>query len=150
MSEAGTPSVSTNRIVKIVLVILSFAIIWKVISLNIGQLFEQQLLEHSDVVDASLAWSPDQPGVLFRAAQDPDNTNPEKREQLLLQSLQGNPADGRVLVTLGKFWLGQNKIDLADKAVRQAIHNLPSDPYTHIEAASYCLQRNNLKEAIDS
>ena len=149
-SDAETPSASTNSIIKVVLVILSITIIWKVISLNIAQLYEQQLLERSDVVDASLAWSPDQPGVLFRAAQDTDNTNTEKTGQLLMQSLRGNPADGRVLVTLGKFWLGQNKIDLADKAVHQAMQNLPSDPYTHIEAGSYWLQRNNLKEAITS
>jgi len=140
----------SNTLLKSILILISIVAIWRVITLGIGQWYEQQIFESSDAVTNSLAWVPEQPGTLFRASQINQNNNKITINELLKRSLNGNPSDGRVLLSLGKYWLEENETSLADKFVQQATKSLPNDAYTHIEASFFWLRRNNLDNAIQS
>lgn len=135
---------------KSILVFVSILAVWKVITLGAGQQYEQHILEKDQAISSSLAWSPDQPSVLFKEALELGDSNPDQTIKLLERSINGNPSDGRVQISLGNYYLKQNKIPKADKLIEQATKNLPSDAYTHIEAASYWLRRNNLDKALFS
>lgn len=149
----GTQSSNVLRnstLLKGILVFLSIVVIWKIVTLGVAQWYEQQILNDDDAVAKSLAWVPDQPGVLFRASQLNPNDEKDKISELLQRSLNGNPSDGRVLLSLGHILLDQNEISLADEIVNQATESLPNDAYTHIEASSFWLRRNKLDNAIKS
>ncbi len=133
-----------------ILIFLSIGIIWKIITLGMSQWYEQQILNDDDAVAKSLAWIPDQPGALFRASQLIPSEKKDEVNELLQRALNGNPSDGRVLLSLGKILLEQNEPFLADDLVNQAIESLPNDAYTHIEASSFWLRRNKLDNAIKS
>jgi len=149
--NAGAFFFTNKALIKSILVFLAAIVaVWKIATLGVAEWYEQRIFDNDNAVTNSLAWGPNQPSVLFRASQIKLISSKDKNSQLLKRSLNGNPSDGRVLLALGNIWLDQNKVSLADKAVQQATKSLPSDAFTHIEASSYWLRRNNLDNAIMS
>ena len=144
---------SNNNRIQILplLLILSLGLIftWKIFVLGMGNMYEEQILNDKDAAKGSLAWSDYFPSVLFQTSQDTrlDISSTEK-EKLLLASLSGNPADGRVLIALANLWRDSGDLIKADDAASLATKSLPSDAFTQIEVASYWLKRNKLDKAI--
>jgi len=148
--DVDLSGVTNKSFIKNIIIGLSILVLWKIITLGMSEWYEQQIFDNDNAVDNSLAWSAEQPGVLYRASQIDSGKTSQEINQLLSRSIQGNPSDGRVLMSFGNFLLSQKQVSLADKLVVQATKMLPVDAYTHIEASSYWLRRNNPDKAIES
>lgn len=117
-------------------------LVWRIVVVNISQYLA------SENGAAAMLWNRDTPDALLSQAADATNTNPEQAQNLALEAMLRNPADGRAFLIQALLWEQAKKPALAEKAARLADFLAPRRSEIQLQLGSFWARSGNPTDAL--
>lgn len=116
---------------------------WRMAALGLADHYARE-----GAADSALAWYPHHPQALFDEALRLSKNDPARARELLLESVEANPADGAAVIALARLLEEKGDLARAKEAVALASRLGPRQVAVQMEAAAFWLRQRQADGAL--
>jgi len=130
------------------LVAVVLALAWRVVVLGLAEHYAGDSPGGSEEAARALLWCPGHPQALYQAGLAAYAQDPAEAVRLWRRAVVADPANGSILVRLGRAWSAPGQSGPAGQAMALADRLSPLDADVLLQSGAYWLERGELREAL--